>query len=133
MTTTTCDGERFPTFEPLVVSRVSIICADAESRIQHISPLAYEVLQWPPGSLEGKLLTETIIPERFRKRHADGLRTFVETGEGNLIGRMLKLPALTAEGKEIRIAVLFWAGMMNGQLRFRAAVRRDDGQIAVEL
>ncbi len=51
----------------------------------------------------GRELAEVLIPPRLRDRHRDGLRRYLETGEGAILGRRVELAALHADGHEIPI------------------------------
>ena len=51
----------------------------------------------------GRELAEVVIPPRLRERHREGLRTYLETGEGPILGRRIEMPALRADGREIPV------------------------------
>ena len=51
----------------------------------------------------GRELAEVVIPPALRERHREGLRRYLETGEGALLGRRVELPALHADGHELPV------------------------------
>ena len=51
----------------------------------------------------GKLVAETIIPERHREAHRRGLRRFLATREGTVLNRRVSLSALRADGSEFPV------------------------------
>ncbi len=42
---------------------------------------------WTREEAIGRDLSEPIMPERYRQRHKDGLKRFLETGDARIIGR----------------------------------------------
>jgi PAS domain S-box-containing protein len=59
----------------------SIIAMDANDRITEFNRAAEETFGYKRDDVIGRRLEETIIPERYRKAHLDGLKRFLETGE----------------------------------------------------
>src|SRR5262249_55563036 len=49
---------------------------------------------WPRAEAVGRVLSETIIPPKFREAHVYGLARFLATGEGPMLNRVIDLPAL---------------------------------------
>ena len=54
---------------------------------------------WTAREAVGRLLTEAIIPERFREEHRAGVERFVSTGEGPLLNKRLEFVALHRDGR----------------------------------
>ena len=74
-------------------------------KIINWNPKAESLLGWKQNEVLGKLLSEIIIPERFREAHKKGMEHFLRTGEGPILGKILELQALKKDGKEIDIAL----------------------------
>lgn len=51
----------------------------------------------------GKSLVDLIIPERYRSQHLKALKRYLQTGEGNVIGKRVEVYAITRHGKEIPV------------------------------
>jgi len=53
-----------------------------------------------------------LIPERYRKAHAQGVRRFLETGEKHIMGKTVELQALRQDGTEfpIELSLSSWDG-----------------------
>lgn len=83
----------------------AVIVIDDEGRIVKWNPQAESLLGWRANETLGKLLSETIIPDRFREMHKQGLKHFLKTGEGPLLGKIVETSALTKEGRELDIAL----------------------------
>ena len=58
---------------------------------------------WTREEAIGRDLSELIMPERYRQRHKDGLRRFVETGDARIVGRNIEIEALHRDGHEINV------------------------------
>lgn len=50
-----------------------------------------------------KVPVTTIIPERYRKAHIEGVKRFLKTGEKRLIGKQAELEALKKDGTEFPV------------------------------
>lgn len=83
----------------------AFISIDEEGRIREWNQQACETFGWERDEVLGRALVETIIPERFRERHEEGIRRFRETGEGDVLNRRIELPALTRAGDEIPMEI----------------------------
>jgi two-component system cell cycle sensor histidine kinase/response regulator CckA len=64
---------------------------------------AEELFGWAPDEVIGRTLSELIIPPRYRARHTEGLRAFLASGEGPVIGRRTELSALRRDGSEFPV------------------------------
>ena len=69
------------------------------------------ILTWNKGAelifgygpeIVGRSVT-TIIPERYRKAHYEGVKRFLKTGEKHLLGKKMELMALRRDGAEFPI------------------------------
>ncbi len=69
------------------------------------------ILTWNKGAelifgygpeIVGRSVT-TIIPERYRKAHYEGVKRFLKTGEKHLLGKKMELMALRRDGTEFPI------------------------------
>jgi PAS domain S-box-containing protein len=119
--------DRAQSIEPGYSAFVSI---DEVGRITYWNARAEEMFGYESAEVLGKLLAGTIIPERYREAHRDGLRRFLETGEGPALDRRLELSALRADGGEFPIEIMISALPESGGWSFHAfifdlSVRRD--------
>ncbi|NND75885.1 MAG: SpoIIE family protein phosphatase [Ilumatobacter sp.] len=85
--------------EQPAVPGVVVIGVDDAGAIVHITDNVAAMLGWEADEVIGQPL-RSLIPERFRRRHSDGFERFVETGDMQLVGRPLHVPALRADGGE---------------------------------
>ncbi len=68
----------------------------------------------------GKTLSNLIIPKEFREMHKAGMRRFLETGNGKVLGTRLELPALKKDGSEITVEMTISAVEEDGHYIFHA-------------
>lgn len=101
----------------------AILRIDERSRILFASPHAQTIFGWPPEELVGRDLT-TLIPERLRQQHLDGMARYLTTGARSLQWAAVELPGLHRDGFEIPLELSLGETRLNGR-RFFTAVIRD--------
>jgi two-component system CheB/CheR fusion protein len=80
-----------------------IISMDSTGEIIEFNPAAERVFGYTRAEAVGRELAGLIIPEALRERHRAGLRRFLETGEGPVLGQRLEVNALRADGTQIQV------------------------------
>ncbi len=73
-----------------------------EGRIADWNAAAEKIFGVPRSEAIGRLLGETIVPERLRERHTEGLARYVASRESRILGERLELPAMRADGTEFQ-------------------------------
>jgi PAS domain S-box-containing protein len=81
----------------------AIVGMDEEGRITQWNPMAEELFGWSETEAVGRLVSQTIVPERYRLEHEKGLSHFRRTGEGALLGRVTELVAARRDGSELPV------------------------------
>ena len=76
----------------------AFIAIDPAGTITDWNPQAKAIFGWSREQAVGRSLAETIIPDRFREAHIEGIHRFVRTGEGSLLDQRLELTALHQDG-----------------------------------
>jgi PAS domain S-box-containing protein len=80
-----------------------IISMDHTGRVLDLNRAAEDTFGWPRDGAIGRELAELIIPHRLRAAHHAGLRRYLESGEGPVLGSRIEVPALHAEGHEFPV------------------------------
>ena len=80
-----------------------IITMDHEGRITTFNPAAERTFGYPRAAVIGRQMAEVIIPPPLRERHHRAMAHYLATGEGPILGRLLELTALRADGSEFPI------------------------------
>ena len=110
----------------LSTSSDAIIAADKEGTIAFWNPGAERIFGYARGTAIGKSL-DIIIPERLRKRHWDGYRQVIETGESRYEhGDVLAVPGVKEDGSSVSIEfTIVPLRADTGELIGLAAIMRD--------
>src|SRR5690348_13198578 len=58
------------------------------------------IFGWSHGEAVGKVLADTIVPLQYREAHKKGMKKFLETGEGPVLGKIIEITALHRKGRE---------------------------------
>jgi PAS domain S-box-containing protein len=80
----------------------AVLVADADNCIVYANQAVTQLLGWGSTELVGMEVAE-LVPDRLRARHLAGFRRFVATGEAQIMGRAVRLPALRKDGTEVPI------------------------------
>jgi len=80
----------------------AVINIDDQGQMIFINAAAAQMFGYAKSDLVGQNIT-TLMPERYRFAHKRGLRRFIATGQGHLIGHTIELSALGKDGDEFPI------------------------------
>ena len=64
---------------------------------------AEQMFGWPREEVAGRQMSELIIPPRYREAHYRGLKHYLATGEGPILGQHVEITALRRSGEEFPI------------------------------
>ena len=78
----------------------AVIAMDAQGTITTWNRQAESTFGWSNEEAVGRNLSDMIIPQRFREAHKHGLRHFLASGEGPILGRRIEVTALRRNGAE---------------------------------
>jgi PAS domain S-box-containing protein len=81
----------------------AVIVIDATGLITDWNVRAEKMFGLKRNEALGRALAETIIPKNYRQSHLQGLQKFLSTGDGSVIGQLLELSALRADGTEFPV------------------------------
>ncbi len=84
---------------------------------------AEKTFGWSRAEVLGQSFAERILPARFREAHEGGLRQFLRTGEGPLIGHRMELTGIHRDGREIPIEITISAVRWGGTYLFNVFLR----------
>ncbi|WP_147108900.1 ATP-binding protein [Tateyamaria sp. syn59] len=102
----------------------AIVTADSEGRIIGFNSAAESVFGWRRREIIGQKMEDTIIPNRMRQAHRDGMDRYLKTGEPHVVdsGRF-ELAALRKSGEEFPVELNITTTDVEGQKSFIAYVR----------
>jgi diguanylate cyclase (GGDEF)-like protein/PAS domain S-box-containing protein len=95
---------------------------DREGRITDWNRKAMESFGWSRQEVLNKPVADTIIPERYREAHWNGLKNFLATGSGPVIGQRIEISALKRSGEELPVELTIWTTKVGDEVRFNAFI-----------
>ncbi len=95
---------------------------------------AEQIFGWSRQEAVGRLLSATIIPAQYREAHEQGLRHFLETGEGAMLNTRVEISGWHRDGREIPIELAISPSLrQGGGYTFSAFVRDISARKRTEL
>jgi PAS domain S-box-containing protein len=101
----------------------AIVVADETGAVMLWNPSAERVFGLTEEAMMGKQLT-SIIPERFRQLHEEGLRRVRTGGEHHVIGKTVELAAIHSDGSEFPVELSLGTWKV-GEEHFFCGILRD--------
>jgi PAS domain S-box-containing protein len=83
----------------------AFIAMDGNGLITDWNRQAEITFGWSREEAIGRVLADTVLPERLRERHWRQLRRFLATGHGRFLGQRLEVQALHRDGHEFPVEV----------------------------
>jgi PAS domain S-box-containing protein len=105
---------------------------DESGTVSDWNSQAEKIFGWPRSEALGRNLGELIIPQGHRAAHKSGLRRFLITGEGPILGRRLEIEARRRDGKEIKVELSITALRRRDGVVFNGFIRDLTDRIAAE-
>lgn len=96
----------------------AIVTIDNTGKITFWNNQAETIFGWKKEEVLGRTLNETIIPNRHKKGHEDGLKYYIKTGKGPVLNKQIELPALNNKGHEFPIEISIIPLEQNGEVFF---------------
>jgi len=101
-------------------------------RICDWNSAAEKMLGWTRAEAVGCVVSDLIMPERFRARSRELLAHFLETGEMATLGQRVERPLLTRDGREIPVEMTLGLAGTGDGLFFSAFVHDISARKEVE-
>ncbi len=90
-----------------------IITIDAEGKVVEFNPAAERTFGYRRDETVGESLAELIVPPSLRTAHIEGMKRYLATGDGPVLGKRIEITAMRKGGEEfpVELAVTpVWAG-----------------------
>lgn len=101
----------------------AVISMDAAGIITDWNAQAANIFGWQREEALGHRVSETVIPFRDREAHEQGLRHFLETGEGAILNRRIEMLACHRDGHEFPVEITISPARLGDAYIFSAFVR----------
>jgi two-component system sensor histidine kinase/response regulator len=96
---------------------------DSRGLITDWNAQAEATFGWLRSEAMGQMLSQTIIPGRYRDAHERGLRHFLASGEGPVLNKRIEISASHRDGREFPVELTISAISGSGTHRFAAFAR----------
>lgn len=93
----------------------AVICLGTPDTIRVWNRKAEEMFGYSAAEAIGKGLHSLIVPDEYRERAISRLKSFFETGDGEMLGRTVEVKALRRDGSEFPVEVSISAFNIGGQ------------------
>ncbi|HSV51076.1 MAG TPA: PAS domain S-box protein, partial [Burkholderiaceae bacterium] len=100
----------------------ALVTADDEGRIVEFNPAAEIMFGQQRTEVLGRLVSEVIVPPRFRAAHNAGLQRMRAGGPARIIGRRVEMEALRADGSEFPTEMVLWCTEVRGKAYYTASL-----------
>jgi two-component system cell cycle sensor histidine kinase/response regulator CckA len=100
-----------------------IVSMDHTGAVTEFNPAAEKTFGYSRAAAMGKPLVDLIIPPSLRERHLAGLRRYLDTGVGPVLGKRIELQALRRDGSEIPVEFAVVRTRSEGAPTFTAYIR----------
>jgi len=101
----------------------AVIIIDEKGKIVKWDHKSEILFGWKKEEMIGTPLTESIIPHRFRGAHQRGMKEFLKTGEGPILGKTIEVTALKKDKEEFDISLSISPSRAGNKFRFIGFVR----------
>ena len=92
----------------LEASKDAFVSMDASGTITRWSRQAEELFGWTGGEAVGRRVGDTIVPPELRAAHQAGMKRYMATGKGDVIGRRIEIDALHKDGHTFPVELAIW-------------------------
>ncbi len=112
----------------LALALDAIITMDGQGRISGWNSKAEAIFGWRESEAIGQKLAELIIPPLNRHAHEQGLRHYLQTGEGRILNRVLEMTAVRRNGTEFPVELAILPFTVQGAPHFGSFLRDISGR-----
>ena len=101
----------------------AVVVINSADLIIRWNPAASKMFGWSQEEVNGKMLNQILVPERYRERHLAGLRRVLKTGQGTILNTTIEMPALCKNNTEIDIELTISSAKVDNRDLFIAFLR----------
>jgi len=101
----------------------AIITIDHHGKVTGWNEQATVIFGWSEDEMIGQLLSDTIIPERYRHAHISGMARVVESREGKILNQRVEMVGQKKSGEEIPIELSVAEITVKDKIAFSAFIR----------
>ena len=110
----------------------AVVIIDEHGVICDFNPTAEDTFGFKKSEVMGKTLSETIVPERYREAHANGLKRYLREKTPHVIGSRIEIEAINKKGEEFPIELAIKPINVGNRLLFTSNIRDISDRRAAE-
>ncbi len=110
----------------------AIVVIDEDGMIVEFNPAAETLFGYASTDVVGTEMAGSIVPEHHREAHRQGMKHYLETGEGPVLNQRIEIDAITADGKSILIELAIKVGEGGDGRQFFGYIRDITAKKAAE-
>jgi PAS domain S-box-containing protein len=100
-----------------------IVSMDHLGRVVEFNAAAEHTFGYSSDEAVGREMASLIIPPALRDKHREGLRHYLATGEGPVVGRRLEITGMRADGSEFPVELTITRIELDGPPMFTGFIR----------
>ena len=100
-----------------------IVSMDHEGKVVEFNAAAERTFGYSAADVVGREMCDLIIPPRLRKAHRNGLRRYLETGSGEVIGNRIEIVGMRRDGHEFPVELTIVRAPLDGPPLFTGFIR----------
>jgi PAS domain S-box-containing protein len=108
----------------------AFISMNADGTVTEWNPAAEQLFGWTKEEAIGRPVADLVIPESVRDQHWRGLRRFLETGHGPILGRPIEVDAIDRHGARKPVELTITPMLTGEEWSFHAFARDISGRRA---
>jgi PAS domain S-box-containing protein len=81
----------------------AVVVMKSDGVVAEWNDRAADAFGWSRDETVGRIMADLIIPERYREAHRNGIRRYLESGKGEVLGRRFELSGLRKNGEEFPV------------------------------
>jgi len=83
----------------------AVVMMDPDGNVVHWNPAAEQMFGYRREEILGGKVHQTLVPEKYRQKAADGMKEFSVSGRGFAVGKVLELEATRKDGSEFPVEI----------------------------
>ncbi|MFO0888506.1 MAG: PAS domain S-box protein [Isosphaeraceae bacterium] len=103
-------------------SLTALVTMDHEGVVIEFNPAAEKTFGYRRSEAVGRRLSDLIIPPELREAHIQGLRRYLATGHGPVLGRRIEIEAVRSDGARIPVELAISVLRLSGPPLFTASL-----------
>jgi PAS domain S-box-containing protein len=111
----------------------AVVVMTSDGIVAEWNDRATNIFGWSRDEALGQTMADLIIPERYREAHKSGIRRYLETGRGEVLGRQVEVSGIKKNGDEFPLELSISPVLDDGRVVFVGCLRDISDRKALRL